>query len=79
MSWSENGQVKTVPIQILYNIVDKSGAANASYKLMEYKIQQNIAITKNQSQLGSQKYIDMFTLVKDTDGWKIISKIYTVL
>ncbi len=79
MSWSENGQVKTVPIQILYNIVDKSGAANASYKLMEYNIEQNIAITKIQSQFGSQKYIDMFTLVKDTDGWKIISKIYTVL
>ena len=33
MSWSENGQIRTVPIKVLYDIVDKSGASTASYKL----------------------------------------------
>lgn len=79
MSWSENGQLKTVPIQVLYDIVDKNGASSASYKLIDCNIEQNIAIAKIQSQFGSQKYIDMFTLVKDANEWKIISKIYTVL
>lgn len=79
MSWSENGQLKTVPIQVLYDIVDKNGASNASYELIECNIEKDIAIAKIQSQFGSQKYIDMFTLVKEVNEWKIVSKIYIPL
>ena len=78
MSWSENGQIRTVPVKVLYDIVDKSGASTASYKLLDCNIEQNIAIVKIQSQFGPQKYIDMFTLIKDIDNWKIVSKIYRV-
>lgn len=78
MSWSESGQIRTVPIKVLYDIVDKSGASTASYKLLDCNIEQNIAIVKIQSQFGPQEYIDMFTLIKDIDNWKIVSKIYRV-
>ncbi len=78
MSWSENGQIKTVPIKVLYDIVDESGASTASYKLLYCNIDESVAIVKIQSQFGSQEYIDMFTLVKDADSWMIISKIYRV-
>ena len=78
MSWSENGQIRTVPIKVLYDIVDKSGASTASYKLLDCNIEQNIAIVKIQSQFGPQEYIDMFTLIKDIDNWKIVSKFYRI-
>lgn len=76
MSWFENGHLQSVPIQALYDIVDNDGASSASYKLMEYSIEQNIATARIQSQFGYQKYVDMFTLVKDGDNWKIVSKVY---
>ena len=79
MSWSENGQIRTVPIKVLYDIVDKSGASTASYKLLDCNIDQSVAIVKIQSQFGTQEYIDMFTLVKSIDNWVIVSKIYRVI
>lgn len=79
MSWTENGQLKSVPIQVLYDIVDNGGASKASYKLIKYNIESNIAIVQIQSQFGIQQYMDMFTLVKDGHEWKIISKVYTTL
>ena len=79
MSWSENGQIKTVPVKVLYDIVDKSGASTANYRLLDCNIDQSVAIVKIQSQFGTQEYIDMFTLVKSIDNWVIVSKIYRVI
>lgn len=79
MSWTENGQLNSVPIQVLYDIVDKGGASNANYRLIEYNIESDIAIVQIESQFGIQKYVDMFTLVKNGHEWKIVSKIYTTL
>lgn len=79
MSWTENEQLKSVLIQVLYDIVDNAGASEASYKLIKYNIESNIAIVQIELQLGIQKYMDMFTLVKDGHEWKIVSKVYTIL
>lgn len=79
MSWSENGQIKTVPVKVLYDIVDKSGASTTNYRLLDCNIDQSVAIVKIQSQFGTQEYIDMFTLVKSIDNWVIVSKIYRVI
>ncbi len=78
MSWAETGQTRTVPIKVLYDIVDKSGASTANYKLLDFNIDKNIAIVKIQSRFGPQEYIDMFTLIKDAGNWKIVSKIYRI-
>ncbi|MNY72832.1 putative lumazine-binding protein [compost metagenome] len=50
----------------------------ANYKLTTLDVEGDAAIVRIQSQFGPNKYADMFTLVKDGDDWKIISKIYQV-
>lgn len=78
MSWSENGRLKSVPISVLYEIVDGGEPASASYQITDCNIESNIAIVRIESQFGDAKYTDMFSLVKDGGEWKIISKIYHV-
>lgn len=79
MSWTENEQLKSVPIQVLYDIVDKGGAMSADYKMKNCNIQANVAMVQIESQFGDSNYIDMFTLVKEDNVWKITSKVYTIL
>lgn len=76
MSWSENGRLKSVPISVLYEIVDGGKPASASYQITNCNIESSIAIVRIESQFGDAKYTDMFSLVKDGSEWKIISKIY---
>ena len=67
MSWSEKGKSVTVPIQALYNYVDKSGAQTAT-----------TAIVSVDTQFGAVKFTDMFALVRNGDEWKIVAKVYHV-
>ena len=79
MSWSENGELKSVPIQVLFDGFSAAKPMEASYKLTTLDVEANAAIVRIESQFGSDKYADMFTLVKDGNNWKIISKIYQVI
>ena len=67
MSWAEKGKSVTVPIQALYDYVDKSGAQTAT-----------TAIVSVDTQFGDAKYTDMFSLVRNGDEWKIVAKVYHV-
>ena len=78
MSWSENGELKSVPIQVLFDGFSAAEPMEASYKLTTLDVEGNAAIVRIESQFGPHKYADMFTLVKDGSNWKIISKIYQV-
>jgi hypothetical protein len=78
MSWNENGELKSVPIQVLYDLFDTSGPSEASYELTALNVEEDAAIVRIESQFGPTKFADMFTLVKTGDQWKIISKIYHV-
>ncbi|MCT2561877.1 nuclear transport factor 2 family protein [Chryseobacterium herbae] len=78
MSWSENGGLKSVPIQALFDGFSAAKPMEANYKLVTLDVEGNVAIVRIESQFGSDKYADMFTLVKDGSDWKIISKIYQV-
>ncbi|WP_294332884.1 nuclear transport factor 2 family protein [Chryseobacterium sp. sg2396] len=78
MSWNENGELKSVPIQALYDLFDTSGPSEASYELTALNVEEDAAIARIESQFGPTKFADMFTLVKTGDQWKIISKIYHV-
>ncbi|NLI63324.1 MAG: nuclear transport factor 2 family protein [Bacteroidales bacterium] len=66
----------SVPIQTLCDIVSKGKAEPASYEITALDVQEDIAIVHIESQFGDAKYYDMFSLVKDENGWKIVSKIY---
>ena len=78
MSWSENGELKSVPIQALFDGFSAAKPMEAKYKLTTLDVEGNAAIVRIESQFGSDKYADMFTLVKDGSDWKIISKIYQI-
>lgn len=78
MSYAENGKLVTVPISALYEYFDKTGPHPASYTIETVKIAGNVAIVAIDSKFGNTSFDDMFTLVKDGDTWKIVSKIYHI-
>lgn len=78
MSWSENGVLKSVPIQALFDGFSAMKPMEANYKLTTLDVEGDVAIARIESQFGPDKYADMFTLVKDGSDWKIISKIYQI-
>ncbi|WP_157886023.1 nuclear transport factor 2 family protein [Chryseobacterium glaciei] len=79
MSWSEDGALKSVPIQALFDGFSAAEPMTANYKLTTLDVEGDAAIVRIESQFGSDKYADMFTLVKDGSDWKIISKIYQTI
>ena len=78
MSWTEDGKIKSVPIQVLIDGFENGEPMEASYELTTLDVAEDVAIVRIESQFGPSKYADMFTLVKDGDLWKIVSKIYHV-
>lgn len=76
MSWAENGKLISVPIQTLFDVVTNGKAEAASYEILSLDVQEDIAMAHIKSQFGDARYYDMFSLVKDGDDWKIVSKIY---
>lgn len=78
MSWFENGKMKSVPIQALYDFYDNPDTpkGNVSYEMTLCNVANDVAVVRIESQFGAARFSDMFSLVKDADGWKIVSKIY---
>lgn len=77
MSWAENGKLKVVPIQELYNFFDK-GPTKASCELVACCVANDVAMAAIESQFDDARFTDMFTLVKDGLEWKIVSKVYNL-
>ena len=80
MSYNENGKLVTVPIQTLFDGLDSIGPEEVSYTLKNVSVSPTVAtvsIESNFSKIG--KFNDMFSLVKDESGWKIVSKVYDVI
>ncbi|WP_320054423.1 nuclear transport factor 2 family protein [uncultured Acetobacteroides sp.] len=75
MSWVENGKLKNVPIQALYDYFDQ-GVVASSYELTSIEVAENVATVRIESQFGTAKFSDMFAMVKDGNQWKIVSKVY---
>ena len=79
MSWAEKGKSVTVPIQALYDYVDKSGAQTVTRGEIKVGAQTaTTAIVSVDTQFGAVKFTDMFALVRNGDEWKIVAKIYHV-
>lgn len=78
MSWYDNGELKSVPIQALYDLYDQPQKleGGVSYEISSCSIADDVAIVRIESQFGNNRFSDMFSLVKDSDGWKIVSKVY---
>lgn len=78
MSFAQDGALVSVPIQALYDYYNTECPQPASYEISVCDVADDAAIVKIDSQFGETKFADMFTMVKDGNDWKIISKIYHV-
>lgn len=78
MSYAENGKLVSVPIKALFDYYDQTGPQPASYEIASCNVATDVAIVSIDSKFGETRFADMFTLVKDGDDWKIISKVYHV-
>lgn len=76
MSWAENGKLQSVPVQTLFDGFDSWQPTEVSYQIINCEVAEDVAMVAIDSQFGDAKYTDMFTLVKDGDDWKIVSKVY---
>ena len=76
MSFVEDGKLVSVPIQALFDYYNATGKQPASYEIVSCDVATDVAIVSIKSQFGDARFEDMFTLVKDGDDWKIISKVY---
>lgn len=75
MSWAENNALKTVPIKALYTYFDEK-PRSASCEIAACSIAGDIAMARVESVFDGARFTDMFTLVKDGEDWKIVSKVY---
>lgn len=79
MSWSENGTVKSVPIQELYDYFDKSGPQTVTYENLNVTaLSPTTATVSVDTCFGTAKFKDMFALVRSGDKWQIVAKMYHV-
>lgn len=74
VSTNMNGVFSNRSIQSFYTILDGTEPSPASYTLTACNVEKNIAIVRIELELGTHKYTDMLTLVKDGDVWKIVCK-----
>ena len=80
MSYNENGKLVTVPIQTLFSGMDAIGPEEVSYTLKNINVSSTVATVSIESSFSKiGKFNDMFTLVKDENDWKIVSKVYDVI
>ena len=78
MYWTENGELKGGPIQILFDVIDSApGVGDQAAVISSVVIEKDIAQARVETdKQGGPRYSDMFNLIKTKEGWKIISKIY---
>ena len=79
ISHIENDSLVSLPIQALYDYYNSDVCPqNASYDITVCNVSDNAAIVAIDSDFGGTKFDDMFSMVKDGDKWKIVSKIFHV-
>lgn len=75
VSSSNNGKLSSVSIQDFCARIDSLDPRPANYTLTACNVEKDIAMVRIELEFGDMKFTDMFTLVKDGDEWKIVSKV----
>lgn len=79
MSWVENGKINTVPIQVLFDVLEQTGEEEVTYNVEDVTVAGNVAFVRISSSFSKlTTFNDMFTLAEQGGEWKIVSKIYSV-
>ena len=76
MSYSDNDTIVSVPIKVLFDYYDNDCPQEASYEISACSVAEDAAIVRIESKFGEAEFSDMFSMVKDGNDWKIVSKIY---
>ncbi len=74
----ENDSIICLPIQDLFDYYDHTGKHTASYEIADCNVAGDIAMVRIESKFGDAEFSDIFTLAKEGNEWKIVSKIFTV-
>ena len=78
MSWVENGKINTVPIQVLFDVLEQTGEEKVTYNVEDVTVAGNVAFVRISSSFSKlTTFNDMFTLAEQNGEWKIVSKIYS--
>lgn len=75
MSWAEKGGMKSVPIKDLYAYFNEK-PRQVKGEITACNAAGDVAVARVETQFDDAKFTDMFSLVKDGNEWKIVSKIY---
>lgn len=78
ISHVENDSLFSGPIQELYDYYDQTGPHHAEYEITSAQVSDNVAVVSIDSKFGDASFDDMFSLVKDGNDWKIVSKVFRV-
>lgn len=75
---AKGAEVSGDPIQALFDYIDSNPKATSlEAEIVSIEIAENIAYSRVESRnWHGARYSDMFLLLKDQNGWKIITKIY---
>lgn len=74
----EKDSIVCLPIQALFDYYDQTGKHPASYEVADCNVAADVAMVRIESKFGDAEFSDIFTLAKEGDNWKIVSKIFTV-
>ena len=79
ISHIENDSLISLPIQALFDYYNSEVCPQpASYEITICNVSEDIAIVAIDSDFGGTKFDDMFSMLKEGDKWKIVSKIFHV-
>ena len=78
ISHNENDTLVSGPIKELFDYYNETGPHHAEYEITAAQVAENVAIVSIDSKFGDVGFDDMFTLVKDGNDWKIVSKVFHV-
>lgn len=78
MSHIEGDSLITLPIQALYDYYEQTGKQECSYELAACSVAGDVAMVRIESEFGDARFTDIFSLLKQGEEWKIVSKIFTV-
>lgn len=71
----QDGKIVAAPVEALYDFYN-AGKQPASYEILDCNVSDNVAMVSIESKFGDASFIDMFLLMKDAEGWKIVAKAF---
>lgn len=78
ISHMEDGELVSLPIKALFDYYDETGSQDASYEITSCTVDGDVAVVSIDSKFGDAEFVDMFSLIKVGNDWKIVSKIFHV-